>query len=386
MTALSPAAPPNGAPLTAPGTAPLPEQPPPVDAITAPGKAELVPSAVLTAAASANPLIATADALPERTAAVAAGPGAGPVTGPVTGPAAGPAAGSTVNVTVVHAPGPRIPVNASAAPLAPATPTPAPAPAPAPAAHLAVPVQATSAAAADPHPIRAGTQADGSAVLPAPVLAEAGPVAAAPPALIAGAGLLIAPPPAAAFPPAPSGTPPDPVTTVAEAGRAPLPPSREPAGQGPAPLTIRLDPAALGSMQVRFHQPAGGPAEIDLTVERPETLSLLMRDQHALHRALDQAGFGIDSRVVRFHLGDAAAFRPMATPSQPATAPGPPSDGGAPNTLAFGNSSAGSDPRSGSQAGPQEPVRLPSPAWEASQAAPPHATRRTSLARIDITA
>ena len=360
MTAPSPTAPPNDAPLTASGTAPLPEPAPSVDAITTPGKAQLAPPAVLVAAASANPLIATADASPDRTAALA------PATGPIP------------NVTVVHPPGPRIPANTSAAPLAPATPAPAPS--------MAVPARATGTAAADPHPTRASTQADGSAVLPAVALAEAGSVAAAPPALIAGAGLLIAPPPAAAFLPAPSGAPPDPVTTVVEAGRAPLPPSREPAGQGPAPLTIRLDPAALGSMQVRFHQPAGGPAEIDLTVERPETLSLLMRDQQALHRALDQAGFGIDSRIVRFHLGDAAAFQPAATPSQPATAPDLPSHGVAPNTLAFGNPSAGSDPRSGSQAGPQEPVRLPIPAWDASQAAPPRATRRASLARIDITA
>ncbi|MBN9563705.1 MAG: flagellar hook-length control protein FliK [Alphaproteobacteria bacterium] len=63
-------------------------------------------------------------------------------------------------------------------------------------------------------------------------------------------------------------------------------------------MTVRLDPAALGAVQVRVDRPKEGPARVEITVERPETLSLLLRDQPQLQRALDQAGIPSEGRNV----------------------------------------------------------------------------------------
>jgi flagellar hook-length control protein FliK len=66
-------------------------------------------------------------------------------------------------------------------------------------------------------------------------------------------------------------------------------------------LTLRLDPAELGHVQIRIDRPRDAPAEVSITVERPETLALLQRDRHELHRALDQAGIQAEGRQVFFH-------------------------------------------------------------------------------------
>jgi chemotaxis protein MotD len=67
-------------------------------------------------------------------------------------------------------------------------------------------------------------------------------------------------------------------------------------------MTVRLDPAALGAVQVRVDRPKDGPARVEITVERPETLSLLLRDQPQLQRALDQAGIPSEGRSVVFQV------------------------------------------------------------------------------------
>jgi hypothetical protein len=67
-------------------------------------------------------------------------------------------------------------------------------------------------------------------------------------------------------------------------------------------MTVRLDPAALGAVQVRVDRPKEGPARVEITVERPETLSLLLRDQPQLQRALDQAGIPSEGRNVVFQV------------------------------------------------------------------------------------
>jgi hypothetical protein len=102
------------------------------------------------------------------------------------------------------------------------------------------------------------------------------------------------------------------------------------AADGATRLTVRLDPPELGQVQVRIERPPEAPARVEITVEKPETLTLLLRDQPQLQRALDQAGVPAEGRSVTFHL----AAQEAAQRSEPATAPaagvaaGGPSDDG----------------------------------------------------------
>ena len=81
----------------------------------------------------------------------------------------------------------------------------------------------------------------------------------------------------------------------------------------PQHLIIRLDPAELGRVQVRIERTPDGPARVELVVERPDTLLMLLRDQPQLHRALDLAGVPAADRTLQFQL--APAFTPgTATP------------------------------------------------------------------------
>ena len=66
-------------------------------------------------------------------------------------------------------------------------------------------------------------------------------------------------------------------------------------------LTLRLDPASLGHVQIRIDRAKDAPPEVRITAERPETLALLQRDQHQLHRALDLAGIAAEGRQLTFH-------------------------------------------------------------------------------------
>lgn len=81
----------------------------------------------------------------------------------------------------------------------------------------------------------------------------------------------------------------------------------------PQHLTIRLDPLDLGRVQVRIERSPDGSARVDLKVEKPDTLLLLLRDQPQLHRALDLAGVPSTERTLQFHLAppDAAASGSM---------------------------------------------------------------------------
>lgn len=67
-------------------------------------------------------------------------------------------------------------------------------------------------------------------------------------------------------------------------------------------MTLRLEPAELGVVQIRIDRPQDGPAQVQITVQRPETLTLLLRDQPQLQRALDQAGVPADGRGVTLHI------------------------------------------------------------------------------------
>ena len=82
----------------------------------------------------------------------------------------------------------------------------------------------------------------------------------------------------------------------------------------PQHLIIRLDPAELGRVQVRIERTPDGPARVELVVERPDTLLMLLRDQPQLHRALDLAGVPAPDRTLQFQLAPAAT--PGATTPQ----------------------------------------------------------------------
>jgi flagellar hook-length control protein FliK len=103
------------------------------------------------------------------------------------------------------------------------------------------------------------------------------------------------------------------------------------ASDGAQRLTVRLQPPELGQVEIRIDRAHELPARVDITVEKQETLTLLLRDQPQLQRALDQAGVPAEGRSVTFHV--AAADQPAR--SEPATAP-------APGVTAGGTSSDGS--------------------------------------------
>jgi hypothetical protein len=67
-------------------------------------------------------------------------------------------------------------------------------------------------------------------------------------------------------------------------------------------MTILLQPETLGQVQIHIDRPADGPARVDIAVERPETLTLLLHDQPQLQRVLDQAGVPTDGRSLTIHV------------------------------------------------------------------------------------
>ncbi len=68
-------------------------------------------------------------------------------------------------------------------------------------------------------------------------------------------------------------------------------------------LTMKLEPPELGQVHIQIDRPTDdAPARVAITVERPETLQLLLHDQPQLQRALDQAGVPAEGRSVTFHV------------------------------------------------------------------------------------
>jgi hypothetical protein len=116
------------------------------------------------------------------------------------------------------------------------------------------------------------------------------------------------------------------------------------APDGAQRLTVRLDPPELGHVQVRIDRPPEAPARVEITVEKAETLTLLLRDQPQLQRALDQAGVPAEGRSVTFHV---ASLEPTPR-SEPATAPAPSVAAGGPSDDGWHGA-----PRNGGQPGRQ---------------------------------
>ena len=107
------------------------------------------------------------------------------------------------------------------------------------------------------------------------------------------------------------------IATAPTPSRAATPASPEPAtpvaqltpalvqiahGGGGHQITLRLDPAELGHVDIRIDRAADGSAAVQVTVDRPETLKLMLADQPQLHRALDAAGLPQDGRSVTLSL------------------------------------------------------------------------------------
>ena len=73
---------------------------------------------------------------------------------------------------------------------------------------------------------------------------------------------------------------------------------------GKSHFEIRLDPADLGRIDVRIDVDRNGQVTSHLTVERPETLSMLRQDAPQLQQALDDAGFKTGDSGLQFSLRD----------------------------------------------------------------------------------
>ncbi len=73
---------------------------------------------------------------------------------------------------------------------------------------------------------------------------------------------------------------------------------------GKSSFEIRLDPADLGRIDVRVQIDQNGQVTSHLTVEKPETLSMLRQDAPQLQQALNDAGLKTGSGGLQFSLRD----------------------------------------------------------------------------------
>ena len=73
---------------------------------------------------------------------------------------------------------------------------------------------------------------------------------------------------------------------------------------GKSSFEIRLDPADLGRIDVRVDIDRNGQITSHLTVEKPETLSMLRQDAPQLQQALNDAGLKTGSGGLQFSLRD----------------------------------------------------------------------------------
>jgi hypothetical protein len=126
-------------------------------------------------------------------------------------------------------------------------------------------------------------------------------------------------------------------------------------------MTLRLEPAELGQVQIRIDRPTDAPAQVEITVQRPETLTLLLRDQPQLQRALDQAGVPADGRGVTLHITapESAASSGNSASSSVAAGADPGQGGGS-----GAGTRSGEQGRSGNAAD-QDPddTSIPLPRW-----------------------
>ena len=130
---------------------------------------------------------------------------------------------------------------------------------------------------------------------------------------------------------------------------------------GAQSMTLRLEPAELGQVAIRIDRPQDAPARVDIAVERPETLTLLLRDQPDLQRALDQAGVPSDGRSLTVHLATPDSLTPSAGAHGGMTANAGSGQGGGNNGSGTRASGTGSTDDSGDTA--QDDAPVPVPRW-----------------------
>jgi hypothetical protein len=79
---------------------------------------------------------------------------------------------------------------------------------------------------------------------------------------------------------------------------------------GQTQLTLRLTPPELGQLRIDLHRVPGAPTVVEIRVEKPETLGLLVHSQPQLHQALDQAGVPAAGRSLSFSLDGGSGRQP----------------------------------------------------------------------------
>lgn len=147
-------------------------------------------------------------------------------------------------------------------------------------------------------------------------------------------------------------------------------------------LNLQLQPPDLGRVDIQIDRPAEGAAKVSLIVAQPTTLLLLLRDQPALHKALDNAGVAAEGRTVSFHLAPTAGPSPGRATADAGTDPfssGQPPPGGQ-SFQANGNHQGGRQAREQTQPRSALPDDLPLRATPVTAPAP---ARRSA---VDITA
>ncbi|MBI5321160.1 flagellar hook-length control protein FliK [Bradyrhizobium sp.] len=86
---------------------------------------------------------------------------------------------------------------------------------------------------------------------------------------------------------------------------------------GKSRFEIRLDPAELGRIDVRIDVDRHGQVTSHLTVEKPETLSMLRQDAPHLQRALNDAGLSTGDSSLQFSLRDQSSQGQNGNQSNP---------------------------------------------------------------------
>lgn len=125
-------------------------------------------------------------------------------------------------------------------------------------------------------------------------------------------------------------------------------------------ITVRLDPLELGSVAIRIDRGNDGAAAVQVTVERPETLRLLLSDQPQLQRALDAAGLPQDGRTVTVTL---ATPEPGTSGGSSASAGGDGSSGANPGGGGFGGQPGDRPGQRASRTIPIASIAHPSSGW-----------------------
>ena len=87
---------------------------------------------------------------------------------------------------------------------------------------------------------------------------------------------------------------------------------------GKTRFEVRLDPADLGRIDVRIDVDRNGQVTSHLTVEKPETLSMLRQDAPQLQQALNDAGLKTGSGGLQFSLRDQSSSGQNNSDNQPA--------------------------------------------------------------------